>query len=1054
MSDKYKFLDNKPIGKDLFEGKSQERIANVIVDIIKDDKFKVIGIDGGWGTGKSNLVKIVDEQLPNHKFFLYDVWGHQEDEQRKSILVELTDFITDTTKPLVINKDEWKDKLKKLLAKEREVTTINRPYLSVGFILSLLSIIYIPTINTFLKKSDGFESFEKDWWRILVIILPILLVIIIYFWKVGYHLLVKNKKWLSFKIALEQTFQVYTNKQEEETKIETISENQPSVRSFRKWMKDIDEDLGANNLVLVFDNFDRLPKEHILSIWSVIHVFFAETEYNNIKIIIPFDRIHIKNAFKDLNGDNKDYANDYINKTFDIVYRVAPPILSSWKVFFKDNWGKAFPNYNQTEYIRVEQAYEVFRPDITPREILAFINEVVTLKLLDDSIPDRYIAVFVLNEEFIIKAPLKAITELDYLKGIEYLFKNDEDFDKYITALVYQINPKNALEVVYKRQLKECLLNGDDHETLLELSKTKVFSRILRSVVNDLDDYNKPIEILKYLNDDTLISKMELQEVWNDIYLKENKLKFTRGKLEGFQYTLLDKINNEHKSNWLKRIITNLHTNADVFNTGDFSDDIDKLDAFCKSKKIDIDVFKLLEERNVTIEQFKLLIDKKEEGFEKYKINCKKEDIEKSLETITFQNIDEANFIEHLKNRNDFTKFHELLKMLVPSIHADPIILEKVYNLLKITTNKPIPNMLNDAQIFTLMNGLSVDNEFFSDLACMRIVLAKNSHPSYASVYEKALNSDKTEFHKRVAERIEHYISFEDLLISSLTFQNHLMKGVIPLLLKIDNKNRIFDNEVIIDKLIEICNINEIDTEVLFEEIDKSDVEEYNLDFVFSLSSEFFRKAKESNSTLANQIIQIFVNHFKDADAVIWASSFESIDSKELEILQIIDFKDWNSFALEKFKNKLIQIASESDNSNLDKIPSLINSFSDSGKNLENTFKDLRDVFINNNNISKEHFITFIEPLFRYGSLEEKSGDVLRTIFKTSFLDDENCVQIMINQGSGILKLINESKKAESSDFINGIKDRGLVQIIHELANGLNIKIPKPKNNDEEMEGE
>lgn len=106
MSSKYNFLDNKPLGKDLFEGKSQERIAKVIIDIVKDDKFKVIGIDGGWGTGKSNLVKIVDDQLPKHKFFLYDVWGHQEDEQRKSILVELTDFITDASKPLVANKNK------------------------------------------------------------------------------------------------------------------------------------------------------------------------------------------------------------------------------------------------------------------------------------------------------------------------------------------------------------------------------------------------------------------------------------------------------------------------------------------------------------------------------------------------------------------------------------------------------------------------------------------------------------------------------------------------------------------------------------------------------------------------------------------------------------------------------------------------------------------------------------------------------------------------------------------------------------------------------------
>src|SRR5690606_16016385 len=116
-----------------------------------------------------------------------------------------------------------------------------------------------------------------------------------------------------------------------------------------------------------------------------------------------------------------------------IVYRVAPPILSGWKVFLKDNWKKAIPTCSEQEYIKTEQAYEVFRPDITPREILAFINEVVALKMLDDSIPDRYISVFVLNKETIIADPLKAVTNLEYLKGVEYSYRNDNDFQKYIT---------------------------------------------------------------------------------------------------------------------------------------------------------------------------------------------------------------------------------------------------------------------------------------------------------------------------------------------------------------------------------------------------------------------------------------------------------------------------------------------------------------------------------------------------------------------------------------------------------------------------------------------
>jgi putative protein kinase ArgK-like GTPase of G3E family len=68
-----RFLSNSPIGNDLFEGKSQEKIGIVISDILKDTKFQIIGIDGTWGTGKSNLVQIVEKKLTDHKFFIYDV---------------------------------------------------------------------------------------------------------------------------------------------------------------------------------------------------------------------------------------------------------------------------------------------------------------------------------------------------------------------------------------------------------------------------------------------------------------------------------------------------------------------------------------------------------------------------------------------------------------------------------------------------------------------------------------------------------------------------------------------------------------------------------------------------------------------------------------------------------------------------------------------------------------------------------------------------------------------------------------------------------------------
>ena len=299
---KYNFLTNHPLGEDLFKNKSQDKIATVISDkIINEKDFKIIGIDGAWGSGKSNLVHLIEKKVEKtHKFFIYDVWGHQEDEQRRAILVELTEFIKNEKDLLKKNeKDIWDDKLKILLANSKETVTINQPYLSVGFIFSLLSIIYIPTVNVFKDSLKDFFEIESWFWKLVLVAFPLFIVIGIYIYNLFRNWIDKKGFSKSFRYAAEETFQVYTNKQKEETKIETISENQPSVRDFQKWMKEIDDDLNKK-IVLVFDNFDRLPKKHILNIWSSIHIFFAEKEYKNIKVILPFDREHIQNAFKEL----------------------------------------------------------------------------------------------------------------------------------------------------------------------------------------------------------------------------------------------------------------------------------------------------------------------------------------------------------------------------------------------------------------------------------------------------------------------------------------------------------------------------------------------------------------------------------------------------------------------------------------------------------------------------------------------------------------------------------------------------------------------------------
>ena len=93
-------MDNKPCGQDLFDGRSHDTIAQNIANVIANNNVKVIGIDGGWGSGKSNMVDLIKDKLNKldknkYYFFIYDAWGHQMDFQRRTILENLTGFLVD-----------------------------------------------------------------------------------------------------------------------------------------------------------------------------------------------------------------------------------------------------------------------------------------------------------------------------------------------------------------------------------------------------------------------------------------------------------------------------------------------------------------------------------------------------------------------------------------------------------------------------------------------------------------------------------------------------------------------------------------------------------------------------------------------------------------------------------------------------------------------------------------------------------------------------------------------------------------------------------------------
>jgi len=1044
-----KFLKNSPIGEDLFEGKSQDKIATVLTDVLKDNNFQIVGIDGAWGSGKSNLVGIINKKLSEHIFFIYDVWGHQEDDQRKAILVELTEFISSKKNNLVSDKDKWSEKLKRLLSKEKEVTTINRPYLSIGFILSLILIIYVPTINTFAKESKDFYGINNFLWKLILILFPLFIILIIYFSKVLYHLFCAKKKWNSFKIALQETFQVYNNKQLDETKIETISENEPSVKDFRNWMKEIDQDLGEKKLIIVFDNFDRLPKKNILSIWSSIHIFFAEEKYKNIKVIIPFDRLHIKNAFSELNGNNAktDFANDYINKTFDLVYRVSLPILSDWKTFFKARWTEAFTEIDENEYLKVEQIYEIYRSTITPREMISCINEIISIKLLDNSIPDRYIALFVLNKEIIIEDPLKAIINGDFLKGLSYLYLDDEDFQKYITALAYQINPDSALEVAYKKQLKESLINKDI-EKFNEISKTNIFHKIIVSTINEIENFENPILTIDSLNTDGKISAIEKQLVWSTIYLKIKDVSHDNFDIFDYQKIITKYISQAQSKRWLSLMINKLRT-SENFLTLPYIRLTDELDLYLKENSLDIDIFEMISKmtlKKIEAESFMRLAKEKKSHYKKYNISIDTETLNAFLTSQPTLNLKNAEYIQYFKNDFNLQPFIDEISERISSNQDDPQSIEILYERLKEVSEKPIMMELEDSNIYNLFKKFDENEEFYYDILSMRLSKLNSFNTSYDNIFETILDSDNEIVADKVVQRIEYYIKYDDFLIGSKNFTSSILYKNIAKKLISNDYTTIYSNlKELLENFHHICINAEIDPSDFLTKLNNWDSNVLENKFVENFPLFLFEEAVKNDSNLAKKLTNLANEYFTSLNKTEWLPIYLDFQNFKYKLIKIIDFKNWNSYSSEALKEILTNSITTKNLNNIEEWNYLFASFKRTDVSLINTFKDIRDKFYNDSSlVNKNSFTLLLGQFIELSILSDKPGDAFRTFFKVEYLDDIELVNLLIRHSNEIKELIKKSSSNDIADFKNGIITRmESNEAIKDLANNLEIKLVK-----------
>lgn len=1006
-----KFITNQPVGSDLLESGAHKRTAESIAAHIKagDTGFKLIGLDGAWGSGKSNVISIIGSELgTDFHIFLYDAWSHQEDLQRRSFLEELTD---DLTKASVIDSSKWQEALTLLLAKKKDTITTNVPKLSDAIIVAILTTVLLPITKTVAEKIDC------TFWKIFVVASPLIAALLLWAWAAW-----KFPKYRSFK----SLFYLYKEELLRKTVNETISEKEPSVREFRKWMEELSGDL-QKNVVIVFDNMDRLPADKVQRIWSSIHTFFSGIGYPKMSVIVPFDRKHINEAFSGI-GNNDDKANHFINKTFSVLFNVSPAVLTDWNGFFKLKYREAFGETENEDYTTVKTIFDLYTDIITPRNIIAFINDLVALKITWKEIAIRYQALFVLNREAIGASPREEILEGTYLEKAKVIFREDNTVADNIAALFYNVPVDMASQVTLYREILNNI-RETNYEALTKISTHPKYYEVLEEVIS-----KENIDLVSLVSALNNIERSRLGEretiiidhIWNLVISRQMSEGISSFDLTTTQQSIIKNATPARLPALLRSLCRKFVT-YEKFHGGDFYNVLSKVKLFLADSEIDIDVLSVLDENKLSPDQFLSFIKNGQADALNYKVYCDNDALDSYLADDLTNRLDSARFIWTVNKVYHFPKLKAAIEAKLDTVTIENIVpLFIVYRM--VSSSLPLDKKLSDVRIDELLTLADKTSDAYYELAAMR--MARGAAYSGTSAISNPITvSNQIDVIENVSSRIESYSEYGNLLKEAISWSVVLLTEVCKRLTLAFTSNSKLNIREILPLFSKIIVQLQIPEEALWAKLDQQadgltqDEIKTNLTLYVPDTAEFI-PILNSATTLCKNIREAALSYLAERNEAEWSTSFSNLES--YDFLLLTSFVNNGQLtllplrAVDAYKNSLIAIAK----GEITPIPSIIvweNLYQHCDKSqLTSTIKNIRDLFLNTVDIDAARFLFFESALREQGELGQRAADSVRRIV-TVVLPDPTCFSLLHKQVNFYAPLVCDAGE-DGIDFIKGLR--------------------------------
>ena len=643
------FIVDKPLGEDFFEGQSQSKLTENISDYIlkvdnkntnKESLPRIIGIEGSWGSGKSNVVTKLDNKLKNLSYYIftYDTWSHQEDLQRRSILETLTNrLIQDKVlqgevsikmRNGKLHTAKWSDQLQMLLSNKTTTITKSIPKFSWTAILGILLVGYFAVSSVILNQLIERGIYFRFRWILVIELLPLLLV-------GGMSLLyaVCKSKWEIFTTLLTQKNDNIIDEQ-------FTSSEEPSITEFKNWIQVISDELDRGKctkkkVIIVFDNMDRLPSNKVIQLWSLIHTFFAGSNFKNIWVIIPFDYVHLCEAILPSEKKEIDKFKQFINKTFPIVFTVPKPVITDYRKLFKTLFEKAFGK-NEHDEEHICQVFMCLEENPNPRTVICFINELVALRLQWRSAQFRLqnLALYVLKKGYLLYNKEKSLEESllsnELFDKVNSFYPQTDSVRIQLCQFAYGLeDEKLAGELPLRNVLLNSINNGNP---ISEYAESPHFVPVLESILTSAyiteDSLANAVKSFNMLDISNFNEEEQerLNKKWDALANIKSEIHLTEIENDETIHTLIQRVSENCAKRLLKSYCSKI-SKCSLTNGADYYIVLNNLQEAIGNTYKEIDIIGMLQERKVTPKIFEEYVNAARENYPIFKVSTNNEQL-------------------------------------------------------------------------------------------------------------------------------------------------------------------------------------------------------------------------------------------------------------------------------------------------------------------------------------------------------------------------------------------------------------------------------------------